>query len=75
MHSVKLIRGRSRLSKAIKEFKNSKEMQDLRKVFDDNKDVKVLYLAEDSYIDTMICAAILKRGKLEKLGGKDCNGE
>ena len=70
MRSVRLIRGRSKLSKAIKEFKNSKEMEDLREVFNDNKDIKVLYLAEDSYVDTMVTAAILlKHKKLEKLGG------
>lgn len=66
MHSIRLIRGRSKI---IKEFKNSKEMEDLRKVFNENKDTKVLFLAEDSYVDTIINAAILKNGKLEKLRG------
>ena len=74
MRSVRLIRGRSKLSKIIKEFKNSKEMEELRRVFDINKDIKLLYLAEDSYIDTMVSAAILRRGKLEKLGGEN-NGK
>lgn len=68
MRSVRLIRGRSKI---IKEFKNSKEMEDLRKVFNENKDTKVLFLAEDSYVDTIINAAILKDGKLEMLGGND----
>lgn len=71
MRSVRLIRGRSRSSKAIKEFKNSKELGFLREIFNDNRDIKVLYLAEDSYIDTMVSAAILRRGKLEMLGGND----
>lgn len=70
MLNIKLIRGRPKLSKRIKEFKNSKEMEDLRKVFNENKDIKVLYLAEDSYIDTTTNTAILKNGKLEKLGGE-----
>lgn len=71
MRSVRLIRGRSRSSKAIKEFKNSKEMQYLREVFNDNKDIKVLYLAEDSDIDETTNAGILKDGKLEMLGGNN----
>ena len=71
MRSVRLIRGHSRLPKAIKEFKNSKEMQYLREVFNDNKNIKVLYLAEDSDIDETTDAGILKDGKLEMLGGND----
>ena len=41
-----------------------------KQVYPNNKDIKVLYLAEDSYVDTMVTAAILlKHKKLEKLGG------